>query len=127
MDLSYDLFKGVSFRLDNLAEEEELAKQIAAMPEIKQIWPVREYPIPNDKVVWTGNSQTASPAFNTINKRQSSDNDTFSPHVMTQVDQLRAAYLECLHRAAGLIFSASPGMESACWFPTRLLLQRCTT
>ena len=90
MDLSYDLFKGVSFRLDNLAEEEELAKQIAAMPEIKQIWPVREYPIPNDKVVWTGNSQTASPAFNTINKRQSSDNDTFSPHVMTQVDQLRA-------------------------------------
>lgn len=90
MDLSYNLFKGVSFRLDNLAAEEELAKQIAAMPEIKQIWPVREYPMPNDKVVWTGNSQTAAPALNTINKRQSSDNDTFSPHVMTQVDQLRA-------------------------------------
>ena len=91
MDLSYDLFKGVSFKLDNLASEEEVAKQIAAMPEIKQMWPVREYPVPNDKVHWTGNSNTASPAaFNTINKRQSSDNDTFSPHVMTQVDQLRA-------------------------------------
>ena len=91
MDLSYDLFKGVSFKLGNLASEEEVAKQIAAMPEIKQMWPVREYPVPNDKVHWTGNSNTASPAaFNTINKRQSSDNDTFSPHVMTQVDQLRA-------------------------------------
>jgi subtilisin family serine protease len=91
MDLTYDLFKGVSFKLDNLASEEEVAKQIAAMPEIKQMWPVREYPVPNDKVIWTGNSNTASPAaFNTINKRQSSDNDTFSPHVMTQVDQLRA-------------------------------------
>jgi subtilisin family serine protease len=90
MDLSYDLFKGVSFKLDNLASEQEVAKQIAAMPEIKQMWPVREYPIPNDKVHWTGNSNTAASAFNTINKRQSSDNDTFSPHVMTQVDKLRA-------------------------------------
>lgn len=90
MDLSYNLFKGASFKLDNLASEEEVAKQIAALPEIKQIWPVREYPVPNDEVVWTANSQTDSPEFNTINKRQSSDNTTFSPHVMTQVDQLRA-------------------------------------
>lgn len=91
MDLSYNLFKGASFRLEDLSAEEELAKQIASMPEIKQMWPVREYPIPNDEVVWTGNNATAAPpASNTINKRQSSTNDTFSPHVMTQVDQLRA-------------------------------------
>ena len=36
---------------------------------------------------------------------------------------LVAAYLECLYRAAGLISSASPGLASACWLPTRLLLQ----
>ena len=42
MDLSYDLFEGVSFKLDNLASEDEVAMQIAAMPEIKQMWPVRE-------------------------------------------------------------------------------------
>lgn len=91
MDLSYDLFKGVSFRLNDLSSEEELAKQIAAMPEIKQMWPVREYPIPNDEVVWTANSETAAPeSSNYLGKRQSSDNTTFSPHVMTQVDRLRA-------------------------------------
>lgn len=92
MELNYALFKGASFKLDDLATEDELAKQIAEMPEIKQIWPVREYPIPNDKVVWTGNSKTAAPeASNSgINKREASDNTTFSPHVMTQVDLLRA-------------------------------------
>jgi subtilisin family serine protease len=91
MDLSYDLFKGASFRLEDLATEDELAKQIADMPEIKQMWPVREYPIPNDEVVWTGTSRTAAPeTSNSINKRQESGNDTFSPHVMTQVDRLRA-------------------------------------
>lgn len=91
MDLSYSLFKGASFKLEDLATEDELAKQIADMPEIKQMWPVREYPIPNDEVVWTGNSATAAPeSSNSINKRQSSDNTTFSPHVMTQVDLLRA-------------------------------------
>lgn len=91
MELNYALFKGASFKLDDLATEDELAKQIADMPEIKQIWPVREYPIPSDEVVWTGNSKTAAPeASNSINKRQSSDNTTFSPHVMTQVDLLRA-------------------------------------
>ena len=91
MDLNYALFKGASFKLEDLSTEDELAKQIADMPEIKQIWPVREYPIPNDEVVWTGNSKTAAPeASNSINKRQESGNDTFSPHVMTQVDLLRA-------------------------------------
>jgi subtilisin family serine protease len=91
MDLNYNLFKGASFKLEDLASAEELAGQIAEMPEIKQIWPVREYPIPSDKVVWTGNSGTAAPeSVNSINKRQSSGNDTFSPHVMTQVDLLRA-------------------------------------
>jgi hypothetical protein len=51
MDLSYNLFKGASFRLEDLTSEEELAKQIADMPEIKQMWPVREYPVPKDEVI----------------------------------------------------------------------------
>jgi subtilisin family serine protease len=91
MDLNYNLFNGASFKLEDLASAEELAGQIAEMPEIKQIWPLREYPMPGDKVVWTANSGTDAPeSVNTINKRQSSGNDTYSPHVMTQVDLLRA-------------------------------------
>lgn len=90
MDLSYNLFKGVSFRLDDLAAEEEIAKQIAEMPEVKHLWPVREYPIPDDTIVWTGNSNSAAPEESYLHKRQESGNDTYSTHVMTQVDQLRA-------------------------------------
>jgi hypothetical protein len=113
MDLNYNLFKGASFKLEDLASAEELAGQIAEMPEIKQIWPVREYPIPSDKVVWTGNSGTAAPeSVNSINKRQSSGNDTFSPHVMTQVDLLRAdgirgALEKAASSASALILSAT--------------------
>lgn len=90
MNLSYSLFQGVSFKLDDLQSEEEAAKQIAAMPEVKHLWPVREYPVPDDKVVWTANSNSLTPEASYLHKRQSSGNDTFSPHVMTQVDQLRA-------------------------------------
>ena len=61
MDLSYNLFKGVSFRLEDLETEEELAEEIASYPEIKQMWPVREYPMPDDEIVWTANSQTSPP------------------------------------------------------------------
>jgi subtilisin family serine protease len=88
MDLKYNLFKGVSFRLKGTKDEEAAAKKIEAMPAVKQIWPVRAYPIPNDEVHWTANDKTVPPSA-ALQKRQNAGNDTFSPHVMTQVDQLR--------------------------------------
>ncbi|KAF4554958.1 Subtilase-like protein 1 [Elsinoe fawcettii] len=89
LNLKYDLFKGVSFKLKDTEDEETAARKIEALPEVRKIWPVRAYPIPRDEVVWTGNERTAAPASG-LYKRQDSGNDTFSPHVMTQVDQLRA-------------------------------------
>ena len=59
------------------------------MPEVRQIWPVRIFSVPKDEVVWTGNSPMEV-ANAGLQRRQEAGNDTFSPHVMTQVDQLRA-------------------------------------
>ncbi|PNS19126.1 hypothetical protein CAC42_1862 [Sphaceloma murrayae] len=89
MNLQYDLFKGVSFNLRDTEDEETAARKIEARPDVRKLWPVRAYPVPRDEILWTGNERTTAPASG-ITKRQDSGNDTFSPHVMTQVDQLRA-------------------------------------
>lgn len=89
LDLQYDLFKGVSFTLRDTEDEETAAQNIEAMPEVRRIWPVRAYPLPKDEVVWTGNERTTAPESG-LYKRQDAGNDTFSPHVMIQVDQLRS-------------------------------------
>ncbi|KAF2220403.1 peptidase S8/S53 domain-containing protein [Elsinoe ampelina] len=89
LNLKYDLFKGVSFKLKDTEDEETAARKIEALPEVRKIWPVRAYPVPRDEVVWTGNERTAAPASG-LYKRQDGGNDTFSPHIMTQVDQLRS-------------------------------------
>ena len=86
LNLTYSLFRGVSFQLKNAsAEDSNAALKIANMPMVKQLWPVRIFSVPKDEVVSTGSDQAQA----TLAKRQSS-NDTFSPHVMTQVDRLRA-------------------------------------
>jgi subtilisin family serine protease len=72
-----------------VAEEESIAKQIAKLSGVKQIWPIRIYSVPNDEIIWVGDQGTS--AQSVLQKRQSNGTeDTFSTHVMTQVDQLRA-------------------------------------
>jgi hypothetical protein len=77
-------FKGASIDLNNLEEAETTVASLQAMATVKNIWPVREVNPPSDEIVWTGQSHE----FITNVKRQLG-NDTFSPHVMTQVDKLR--------------------------------------
>ncbi|KAI6883151.1 subtilisin-like protein [Hortaea werneckii] len=88
-NLKYSLFNGVSFQLLNTTDEDAAAKSIEIMPEVRQIWPVRIFSVPKDEVVWSGNSPLEV-ANAGLQRRQEAGNDTFSPHVMTQVDQLRA-------------------------------------
>ncbi|KAI1078803.1 subtilisin-like protein [Whalleya microplaca] len=87
LNLSYSLFKGYSFQLKNTSDANVTAQRISEMPNVKKVWPVKVREIPKDEVVWVGNSKTAS---SSLKKRQESENDTYSPHVMTQVDKLRA-------------------------------------
>lgn len=87
MNLDYQLFKGVSIQFDDLKTAEEEAAKLSSLASVKQVWPNRVYTLPKDEVVWTGRSGGQDYIKNV--KRQLG-NDTFTPHVMTQVDKLRA-------------------------------------
>ncbi|KAI1643781.1 subtilisin-like protein [Daldinia loculata] len=87
MNLDYKLFRGVSIQFHDLKTAEEEAGKLELLPSVKQVWPNRVYSLPKDEIVWTGRSGGADYMKNV--KRQLG-NDTFTPHVMTQVDKLRA-------------------------------------
>lgn len=86
MDLNYKLFKGASIQFKDLEKAEDTAAQVANMPAVKNMWPVKLYSVPTHTVHSTGDDSTGA-----FTKRQAAGagNDTFTPHVMTQVNQLR--------------------------------------
>lgn len=55
------------------------------MPEVKSIFPVRRYPLPKHVVHSTGDGVQGA-----LSKREEGD-DTFSTHLMTQVNKFRDA------------------------------------
>ncbi|KAG6021502.1 hypothetical protein E4U19_005684 [Claviceps sp. Clav32 group G5] len=87
MVLDYKLFRGLSFQFHNIQAAEKRSKEIAAMPAVKQMWPVRLVPrqsIGGALVVGTTQDSMVVKRNNRLPK------DTFVPHMMTQVDRLRA-------------------------------------
>ncbi|XXG96779.1 hypothetical protein Hte_003070 [Hypoxylon texense] len=87
MNLDYKLFKGASIQFHDLKTAEQEASKLNSLASVKQVWPNRVYSLPKDEVVWTGQSGGVDYMKNV--KRQLG-NDTFTPHVMTQVEKLRA-------------------------------------
>ncbi|KAI8201518.1 Minor extracellular protease vpr [Colletotrichum sp. SAR 10_76] len=96
MEMSYRFFKGVSFQVkeSNAAHHDSalFRRQMAGSSRIKNVWPVKtiKLDLPEDNGAPNQGSATA----NTRVKRQggapgNSTKDTFSPHIMTQVDKLR--------------------------------------
>jgi subtilisin family serine protease len=85
MTMDYQLFHGVSIHFKDVANAEEKAAKVNALPAVKAIYPVKTYSIPKPEVVWT-----AAKGRDYIDlRRRQEGNDTFSTHVMTQVDKLR--------------------------------------
>ncbi|KAF9873122.1 hypothetical protein CkaCkLH20_09285 [Colletotrichum karsti] len=96
MDLNYRFFKGVSFQVKNSSAAHHdsalLRRQIGGSSRIKNVWPVRtiKLDLPEDN-----GAPTKTPTAKSARaKRQggapgNSTQDTFSPHLMTQVDKLR--------------------------------------
>jgi subtilisin family serine protease len=81
------LFKGASIQFHDTDSAEDEATKLINLTSVKRVWPNRIYHLPKDEILWTGKSD-ASIAHTNV-KRQFG-NDTFSPHVMTQVNKLRA-------------------------------------
>ncbi|KAK1756459.1 peptidase S8/S53 domain-containing protein [Echria macrotheca] len=86
-DLRFELFKGASIQFADAKQAEKTMEQVAEIPQVKNVWRVRSYPAPRHIVHSVGDAAGAKAA---VLKRQSA-NDTFSTHVMTQVNKLRDA------------------------------------
>lgn len=76
----------MSIQFDDVESAEDLATKMASLPVVKNMWPVKVYGIPTPRIEWTATPGMKAP----LQKRGANDTDTFSPHVMTQVDKLRA-------------------------------------
>jgi hypothetical protein len=90
MQYNYKLFKGASIQFTDVDNAEDISAKMAMLPGIKKRWPVQVFSIPKPEVHWTG---TPGMDYTAIKKRGFEErdlaNDTFSPHVMTQIDKLR--------------------------------------
>ncbi|KAK4225046.1 putative protease [Podospora fimiseda] len=84
-DLRFRLFKGASIQFKDTKNAEEQAAKVAKLPTVKRMYPVRRYPSPQHTVLSTGD------AAQEFVKRQQGGNDTFSTHLMTQVNKFRDA------------------------------------
>lgn len=63
------------------------------MPAVKAMWPVRKVPMPDPKIEWVATPEDvekASLGGSSIVSRAEGEEDQYAPHVMTQVDKLRA-------------------------------------
>ncbi|KAK2601970.1 hypothetical protein QQS21_004483 [Conoideocrella luteorostrata] len=89
MKLDYELFKGVSVQLHNVDKAEEKVMKLAAMPAVKNVYPVILYDMPNPKVEWIAKGTTPAQKSPLVS-RADAEKDTWPPHVMTQIDKLRA-------------------------------------
>ncbi|KAG5982365.1 hypothetical protein E4U55_001995 [Claviceps digitariae] len=82
-----DLFRGVSVQYPDHEEAHAAAAKMAEKPTVKKVWPVHYYPRPNVDFVPLGEMTSEAQA---TYRRPSIRSDTFGPHVMMQVDKLRA-------------------------------------
>ncbi|KAH8674310.1 peptidase S8/S53 domain-containing protein [Xylariales sp. PMI_506] len=85
MKYSSSLFKGASIRFHDVNTAATDALHLLSLPSVKNVWPMGLYSLPKNEIVQTA----GSPQSAQFMKRQF-ENDTFTPHIMTQVDKLHA-------------------------------------
>ncbi|KAG6032060.1 hypothetical protein E4U40_006569, partial [Claviceps sp. LM458 group G5] len=90
MKLEFELFNGHSFQLHNIKTAKEKVAKYAAMPAVKAVHPVMLYDMPTPKVEWIAPKGSTFEQSGLASRAAKGWPDTFSPHVMTQVDKLRA-------------------------------------
>ncbi|KND86555.1 Minor extracellular protease vpr, partial [Tolypocladium ophioglossoides CBS 100239] len=90
MTLDYELFKGVSVQLHDVEGADARVAQMAQLPAVKNVWPLQLYSMPNPRVEWIGTNPERHSGGSSRRRAANASADVFSPHVMTQVDRLRA-------------------------------------
>ncbi|KAG6023323.1 hypothetical protein E4U40_004050 [Claviceps sp. LM458 group G5] len=89
MKLEFELFNGLSYQLHDLKTAQEKVAKYAAMPAVKAVHPVILYDMPNPKIEWIAPKGGTFEQSGLASRAEGAP-DTFSSHVMTQVDRLRA-------------------------------------
>lgn len=92
LDLSSELFQGVSIQLNDVNSAEEKAAKLKALPAIKKIWPVVTVPAPDPKIEWVATDGVDVLAHNnkdnTISSRDVAD-PLSSAQRMCQIEKIR--------------------------------------
>jgi hypothetical protein len=85
-DLRFKLFKGASIQFKDTQNADALVAKVAEMPQVKAVFPVRRYPVPQHVVHSTGDA-----VQEVLARRHDSPDgpDTFTTHLMTQVNRFR--------------------------------------
>ncbi|KAJ2966907.1 hypothetical protein NQ176_g9924 [Zarea fungicola] len=93
LDLNFELFNGVSIQLNDVKTAEEKAEKLAALPAVKNIWPVVKVPRPNPKIEWVApeglDKLVQIAPSGKLNSRAKADQLT-SAQRMGQIEKLRA-------------------------------------
>ncbi|KYK56818.1 subtilisin-like serine protease PR1C [Drechmeria coniospora] len=86
-----EIYKGVSVELYDIAAAAATTAKITAGAAVKAVSQIRQIAAAKPSVEWTGNKKTKK-GSSELRKRgnATSTADTYSPHVMTQIDKLRA-------------------------------------
>lgn len=86
--LNYSLFRGASFSLGSGTDEKATLQKILSLPSVKSVHPVHAYSLPETPRYIASEYHTLSTS--TVSELLDTIPDTFSTHVMTGVDKLRA-------------------------------------
>ncbi|KAJ6444009.1 nuclear pore [Purpureocillium lavendulum] len=84
---NHELFKGVSVQLHDTETAHEAAAKLASMASVKNSWPIQMYQRPK---VSKGAVMPKQGVSNVHRRNDSTSPDTYTPHIMTQVDKLHA-------------------------------------
>ncbi|ENH98820.1 hypothetical protein COCC4DRAFT_67001 [Bipolaris maydis ATCC 48331] len=88
LDLDYDLFKGATVRFNNDKSSDEHMSTLLSHSAIKNVWRNTIYSLHNPEIGSVGSPELADSSR--LVARNFQGNQTYSPHVMTQVDKLHA-------------------------------------
>lgn len=89
MEFNYKLFKGASIQFkDHETAEQEVAR-LKSLGAVKNVWPKQIYTLP-DELQWAGREGLGAESGGIAKRGFENQTTTDSPHIMTQVDKLRA-------------------------------------
>ncbi|KAJ1325323.1 minor extracellular serine protease Vpr [Microdochium nivale] len=92
LDLSFKLFQGASFTVDDVNNARDIEEKIIANPRVKNVWPVRRVAGTDPKISSTGQSNIAmAPSSRVGSSKRAIGDIQYDIHTMTQIDRLHAA------------------------------------